>query len=122
MKHWYDYDITELNESMFDETCENGFSDDNVGDAPDTTVDNDIDGFKYDGSDDDSGFSESDEGIIDSDWYDGKVEPSTIPQNKTEDSAYGNDPSKVNTIKNDAEGTDEVEMESFFDDVDYDLF
>lgn len=125
-KQWYDYDITELNESMFDESCEtcetSGFKDDDMGDAPDTTMDDGEDGFED--TPDNSGFTESDD-YIDSDWYDGKVEPSTIPQHKAEDDAYKNDPSKVDTtamVRKDDDGTETVTAESFFDDINDDLF
>lgn len=125
-KQWYDYDITELNESMFDESCEtcetSGFKDDDMGDAPDTTIDDTEDGFED--APDNSGFTESDD-YIDSDWYDGKVEPSTIPHHDAEDSAYKNDPSKVDTtamVRKDDDGTETVTAESFFDDINDDLF
>ena len=122
-KQWYDYDITELNESMFDETCEtSGFNDDDMGDAPDTIMDDNEDGFED--APDNSGFNESDD-YIDSDWYDGEVEPSTIPQHKAEDDAYKNDPSKVDTtamVRKDDDGTDTVTAEYFFDDINDDLF
>ena len=119
-KQWYDYDIIELNESMFDETS--GFNDDDMGDAPDTIMDDNEDGFED--APDNSGFNESDD-YIDSDWYDGEVEPSTIPQHKAEDDAYKNDPSKVDTtamVRKDDDGTDTVTAESFFDDINDDLF
>ena len=129
-KQWYDYDITELNESMFDESCEtcetSGFKDDDMGDAPDTAMDDsEDDGFES--TDDNSGFSESsDNDYIDSDWYDGEVEPSTIPQNKAEEDSYKNDPSKVDTTaimrKDDVGETETVTAESFFDDINDDLF
>lgn len=125
MKQWYDYDITELNESMFDETCEtSGFKDDDIGDAPDVTVD-DIEDDGFEDADDNSGFNESDD-YIDSDWYDGDIEPSTIPQHKAEDDAYKNDPSKFDTTaimrKDNTGDTETVTVESFFDDINDDLF
>lgn len=134
MKHWYDYDITELNESMFEdideacgETCgeTSGFESGDEGDAPDTEIDTTDDGF--DTPEDSSGFAEGaeEDGFIKSGYHDDEVDPNTIPQNKAEDDAYKNDPVKVDTteiMRKDNDGTEEINMESFFDDVDFDLF
>ena len=110
MRNWYEYDITDLNESVFNES---GWDDeDNVGDAPD--IDDD--------DTEESGWGESaenDNGQIDSDYCDDEVDPNATPQYRTDKCTFSTDPPAekgVSSIVKDDEGTEEVEFESAFED------
>lgn len=115
---WFDHDIRELDESMFlDEDAWTSDTDNNFeGDpADDDEVDSNS-GFKPE--EDNSGFDESvenEDDVIDSNYCDDKVEPSTIPQHDAEVNQYKEDPADWKYSNKEEEGTETVEVESFTD-------
>lgn len=115
---WFDHDITELDESMFfNEDAWSSDIDSNYdGDPADDEYDDSDSGFR--GSKDSSGFDESvdnEDNIIDSNYCDDEVEPSTIPQHNTEVDQYKNDPSDWRYSNKEDDGVETVEVESFTD-------
>lgn len=114
MKNWYEYNITELNEAVIEQSGWDDEEQNAVGDAPDT-----------DDADQQSGWDESvenDNGQIDTDYCDDEVDPNAAPQYRTDDCNFKNDPTTekgVSDIVKDDEGSETVQVESA-DDVDFD--
>lgn len=116
---WYNHDIMELNESMLDESEPFGADDlDSVGDpADDESIDKSFD----DNQDKVNENVENKNDLIDSNYHDDEVDPNTVPQYRTDDQNFKDDPTKFDGgIMKPEEGTDTVEMESF--DWDKDIF
>ena len=122
---WFDHDIRELDESMFlDEDAWTSDTDNNFEGDPDNNFegdpadDDEVDsdsGFKPE--EDNSGFDESvnEDDMIDSNYCDDEVEPSTIPQHDAEVNQYKDDPADWKYSNKEEEGTETVEVESFTD-------
>ena len=111
---WYNHNIMDLNESMFNESTPFGADDmDSVGDpADDDTVDNANDDNVEEGV-------ENCNDLIDSNYHDNQVDPNTVPQYRTDDQNFETDPTKFDGgIIKDEDGTEDISMESFnWDDI-----